>query len=141
MGTNQPVKMQYSAVAVLALAATASATYKNETVSYTTEIVTDYVTYCPAATTLTHGSVTYTAIKPVTTSSAVAPTYTPVYPTANATTVAPVPTTYPAGTAAPTVAPTATPTPSPITANGAGKTMALSGASLAGLLGLAAFLL
>ena len=53
--------MQYSAVAVLALAATASATYKNETVSYTTEIVTDYVTYCPAATTLTYGSVTYTA--------------------------------------------------------------------------------
>ncbi|PVH76228.1 hypothetical protein DL98DRAFT_298682 [Cadophora sp. DSE1049] len=113
--------MQYSAVAVLALAATASATYKNETVSYTTEIVTDYVTYCPAATTLTYGSVTYTAsetvtipgtytvVKPVTTSSAVycntcAPTYTPVYPTANAP-------------------------------------MALSGASLAGLLGLAAFLL
>merc|ERR1712149_68938 len=108
---NQPVKMQYSAVAVLALAATASATYKNETVSYTTEIVTDYDTYCPAATTLTYGSVTYTAsesetvtipgtytvVKPVTTSSAVycntcAPTYTPVYPTANATTVAPVPT-------------------------------------------------
>lgn len=146
--------MQYSAVAVLALAATASAAYSNETVSYTTEVVTDYVTYCPAATTLTYGSVTYTAsesetvtipgtytvVKPVTTSSAVAPTYTPVYPTANATTVAPV-ATYPAGTAAPTVAPTATPSPSPITANGAGKTMALSGASLAGLLGLAAFLL
>ncbi|KAK0116730.1 hypothetical protein ONS96_012581 [Cadophora gregata f. sp. sojae] len=152
--------MQYTAVAVLALAATASAAYKNETVSYTTEVVTDYVTYCPVATTLTYGHVTYTAkesetvtipgtytvVKPVTTSSAVycnscAPTYTPVYPTANATTVAPVPTTYPAGTAAPTVAPTATPAPSPITANGAGKTMALSGASLAGLVGLAAFLL
>ena len=60
--------MQYSAVAVLALAATASATYKNETVSYTTEIVTDYVTYCPAATTLTYGSVTYTASEVRTTS-------------------------------------------------------------------------
>jgi len=148
--------MQYSAVAVLALAATATASYSNETVVYTTEVHTAYTTVCPAATELTYNGVTYTAtesetltitncpctiVKPVTTSSAVAPTYTPVYPTANATTVVPVPTTYPAGTAAPTVAPTATPSPSPITANGAGKTMALSGASLAGLLGLAAFLL
>jgi hypothetical protein len=146
--------MQYSAVAVLALAASASAAYSNETVSYTTEVVTDYVTYCPEATTLTYGHVTYvasesetvtipgtyTVVKPVTTSSAVAPTYTPVYPTANATTVAPVPT-YPAGTAAPTVAATATPAPSPITAGSGASKMALSGASLAGLLGLAAFLL
>ncbi|KAL5324434.1 hypothetical protein ACEPPN_008979 [Leptodophora sp. 'Broadleaf-Isolate-01'] len=152
--------MQYSAVAVLALAATATASYSNETVVYTTEVHTAYTTVCPAATELTYNGVTYTAtesetltitncpctiVKPVTTSSAVycstcAPTYTPVYPTANATTVAAVPT-YPAGTAAPTVAPTATPTPSPITASGANKVFALSGASLAGLLGLAAYLL
>jgi len=147
--------MQYSAVAVLALAATATASYSNETVVYTTEVHTAYTTVCPAATELTYNGVTYTAtesetltitncpctiVKPVTTSSAVAPTYTPVYPTANATVVAPVPT-YPAGTAAPTVAPTATPTPSPIEASSANKAFALSGASLAGLLGLAAYLL
>lgn len=147
--------MQYSAAAVLALAATAAASYSNETVVYTTEVHTAYTTVCPAATELTYNGVTYTAtesqtltitncpctiVKPVVTSSAVAPTYTPVYPTANATTVAAVPT-YPAGTAAPTVAPTATPSPSPITASGANKVFALSGASLAGLLGLAAYLL
>lgn len=153
--------MQYSAVAILALAASASAAYSNETaVAYTTEVVTNYVTYCPVATTLTYGHVTYTAsesetvtipgtytvVKPVYSTSAVycnscKPTYTPVaYPTANATTVKPVPTTYPAGTAAPTIAPTATPSPSPITSSGASK-FALSGASLAGLVGIAAFLL
>jgi hypothetical protein len=147
--------MQYSAVAVLALAATATASYSNETVVYTTEVHTAYTTVCPAATQLTYNGVTYTAtesetltitncpctiVKPVHTTSAVVPTYTPVYPTANATTVAAVPT-YPAGTAAPTVAPSATPTPSPLTASGANKVFALSGASLAGLLGLAAYLL
>ncbi|KAH6722440.1 putative clock-controlled protein 6 [Leptodontidium sp. MPI-SDFR-AT-0119] len=154
--------MQYSAVAVLALAATATASYSNETVVYTTEVHTAYTTVCPAATELTYNGVTYTAtesetltitncpctiVKPVTTSSAVyCSTWYPytvskyMYPTANATTVAAVPT-YPAGTAAPTVAPTATPTPSPITASGANKVFALSGASLAGLLGLAAYLL
>jgi len=153
--------MQYSAVAVLALAATASASYSNETAPvYTTEVHTAYTTVCPAATQLTYNGVTYTAtasqtltitncpctiVKPVTTSSVVAPTYVPVvYPTANATVVVPKPTTYPgvpAGTAAPTVAPTVKPTPSPITASGANKAFAFSGASLAGLLGLAAYLL
>jgi len=151
--------MQFSAVAVLAIAATASASYSNETVVYTTEVHTAYTTVCPAATQLTYNGVTYTAtesqtltitncpctiVKPVTTSSVVAPTYVPVvYPTANATVVAPKPTypVAPVGTAAPTVAPSAKPSPSPITASGANKVFALSGASLAGLLGLAAYLL
>lgn len=44
---------------VAALAAGASA-WTNETVFYTTEIVTAYTTYCPAATMVTHGSLTYT---------------------------------------------------------------------------------
>lgn len=148
--------MQFAAVAVLAIAATASASYSNETVVYTTEVHTAYTTVCPAATQLTYNGVTYTAtasqtltitncpctiVKPVVTSSVVAPTYVPVvYPTANATVVVPKPTT-PAGTAAPTVAPTAKPTPSPITANGANQVFALSGASLAGLLAVAAYLL
>ncbi len=52
--------MQYSTVAVLALAATASA-WSNDTVVYTTEVHTAYTTVCPYATTLTFNSVTYTA--------------------------------------------------------------------------------
>jgi len=151
--------MQYSAAAVLALAATASAyAYSNETVSYTTEVHTAYTTVCPASTELTFNGVTYTAtasttltitncpctiVKPVTTSSYVAvPTSAPAAPVyANTTTpAAPV---YPTKSAVGTTsaAATVTPTPSTITASGANKAFAFSGASLAGLLGLAAYLL
>lgn len=49
--------MKFSAAAVLALAAGASA-YQN--VTYVTEVVTALTTFCPAATTLTHAGVTYT---------------------------------------------------------------------------------
>jgi hypothetical protein len=139
--------MQYSIVALAALAATASATYKNETVVYTTEVHTAYTTVCPAATELTFNGVTYTAtasttltitncpctvVKPVTTSSVVYcntctyPTSAPVY--ANTTT------TKAAGA-------TSTPKATPITVSGGNKVFALSGASLAGLLGLAAYIL
>ena len=52
--------MQYSAVALLALAASASAV-KNGTVAYTTEVHTAYTTVCPASTELTFNGVTYTA--------------------------------------------------------------------------------
>jgi hypothetical protein len=68
-----------------------------------------------------------------------APTTAPVY----ANTSTPV-ATYPAtsvGTVSPVSTAAGTPTPSTITTNGAGKAMAVSGAGLAGLLGLAAFLL
>ena len=44
------------AVATAAFIAGASANYAN----YTTEVVTAYTTYCPAATEITHGSQTYT---------------------------------------------------------------------------------
>ena len=63
-----------------------------------------------------------------------APTQPPVY--TNATTVVPT-TTAVGSTAIPTVAPTTT----PIEANSGNKAFALSGASLAGLLGLAAYIL
>lgn len=45
-----------------ALVAGAAATHYNgtEPIQYTTEIVTAYETYCPAATQITHGGVTYT---------------------------------------------------------------------------------
>ncbi len=55
--------MKFS-VAALALAATVSASYYNASsisyVSYTTEVVSSYETYCPYATTLTYGEHTYT---------------------------------------------------------------------------------
>jgi len=144
--------MQYSVAAVLALAAsTAAAGYTNGTVVYTTEVHTAYTTVCPASTELTFNGVTYTAtasttltitncpctiVKPVTTKSAVAPASTPVYHNGTAaTTTKVVP--PPAGTGS--VVPTSS--PSTITTSGGNKAFALSGASLAGLLGLAAYVL
>lgn len=49
--------MKFSAAAVLAVAAGASAW---ENVTYTTEVVTALTTFCPEATTLTHAGTTYT---------------------------------------------------------------------------------
>jgi hypothetical protein len=146
--------MQFSTVAVLALAATVYAG-KNETVVYTTEVHTAYTTVCPASTELTFNGVTYTAtasttltitncpctiVKPITT-SAVVVSSAPIYSntTTAATTTAVGVTTTAVGTTS--VKATASATPSTITASGANKVFALSGASLAGLLGLAAYLL
>jgi hypothetical protein len=149
--------MQYSVAAVLALAAsTAAASYTNGTVVYTTEVHTAYTTVCPASTELTFNGVTYTAtasttltitncpctiVKPVTTSSVVAaPSPAPVYPngtTPAATTAAAAPPAVGTGVVVP--APSAT--PSTISASSGNKAFAFSGASLAGLLGLAAYIL
>lgn len=140
--------MQYSVVALAALVATVSASgygYKNEsTPVYTTEVVTSYETYCPGPTTITYGEQTYTVteattltitdcpctvVKPVYTSSVVAPTHVPVYPNATTTEVGS------------TAMPSSMPTTTPIEANSGNKAIAFSGASLAGLLGLAAYIL
>lgn len=51
--------------AVLALAAGAMA-FKNETVHYTTEVVTAVTTYCPGPTTVTYGESTYTVTEATT---------------------------------------------------------------------------
>jgi len=141
--------MKFSAAAVLALVAAVSAGQypaKNETVVYTTEVVTALTTYCPEATTLTHNGKTYTVTeattltitdcpctisKPVWTSSYV------VYSTCNVTTPTQAPyttttTPYATGKYTPTY------TSSPVTA-GAGKVVA-SGAGLLAVLGLAALL-
>lgn len=48
--------MKFSA-AVLAFAAGAMA---NKNITYVTEVVSAYTTYCPAATVITHGDKTYT---------------------------------------------------------------------------------
>jgi len=160
--------MQFSAVTVLALAGAASASYgyQNATttsapaVVYTTETYTSLKTICTEATQLTYNGVTYTAtasqtltitncpctvVKPVTVSSYVAVPTTapvaPVYPTSNGT--APVYPAKPTTTAVGTTSAYATGTPKPTTVptSGANKAFALSGASLAGLLGLAAYIL
>jgi len=114
---------------------------------YTTEVLTAYTTVCPAATSFSINGVTYTVtesttltitncpctiVKPVTTSSVVA-TSAPVY--ANTTAAA----TKSVGTTS--VKASATSTPSTITTSGGNKAFALSGASLVGLLGLAAYVL
>jgi len=151
--------MQYSFAAIVALVATASASYPltNQTVVYTTEVHTAYTTVCPAATELTFNGVTYTAteattltitncpctvVKPVTTTSVVYcntctyPTSTPGAPVyANTTTAAGAA----VGTSSAVGYPTAA--PSTITASGGNKVFAFSGASLAGLLAFAAYVL
>lgn len=150
--------MQYSVAAVIALAASAaSAGYTNGTVVYTTEVYTALTTVCPASTELSYNGVTYTAtasttltitncpctvVKPVTTSSVVAPSASPVY--TNGTTVAvntPVVAATSTAVGTTSAKSTATATPSTITASGGNKAFAFSGASLAGLLGLAAYVL
>lgn len=52
--------MRSSAAVALALAAGATAHYNGTGISYTTEVVTAYTTYCPGATSLVHNSKTYT---------------------------------------------------------------------------------
>jgi hypothetical protein len=165
--------------AAVALATGASATYPAGNVTYTTEVVTAYETYCPAPTTITYGQSTYTVSeattltitdcpctisKPVYTTSkaSTVPTTAPTtyatvtppsskpttavpttyYPTGNSTltTVKPTggattPTTYAPGS------PSSTPTGTAIPTAGAGKAAALSGAGLAGVLGLFAYVL
>ncbi|KAF4636919.1 hypothetical protein G7Y89_g1147 [Cudoniella acicularis] len=154
--------MQYSAVAVLALAASTVSAWSNGTVVYTTDIVTAYTTVCPASTQLTFNGVTYTAtesttltitncpctiVKPVTTSSVVycntcAPSSVPAVYTNGTTPVATTAVATSAGSVGTTSAKASvSATPSTITASGGNKAFAFSGASLAGLLGLAAYIL
>ncbi|KAK1731033.1 hypothetical protein CaCOL14_005657 [Colletotrichum acutatum] len=142
--------MKFSAAA-LVLAAAGAMAHKN--VTYVTEVVSAYTTYCPGPTVISHADKTYTitsattltitdcpctVTKPVITSSIVkcencaAPTKNGTVPVAtpalSKTTVA--------GTAA--ITPTK---PVSVPTAGAGKAAALSGAGLAGVLGFAAFVL
>lgn len=154
--------MRFSAVAVAsALVANAYAMgyygYGNETV--TTEVVTEYTTYCPYATTFTEGSSTYTVTEATTLTitncpctrtysmSTVAPTYTKVAPPPVYTTNVVPNNTYVAPTSAPVY--TVAPTPSknvtmsaypPAATNAAGRIGMTSGA-LAAVMVAAAYLL
>ncbi|KAL4725345.1 hypothetical protein ACLX1H_007492 [Fusarium chlamydosporum] len=154
--------------AALAFAAGVAAHAKN--VTYTTEVVTAYTTYCPGPTEIVHGDKTYTVTeattltitdcpctvtKPVLTTSAVVchdcgDKPKPGKPTAghpgmghNSTMVPVYPTGSHGGEGSHPSGPGATPTagsPSEVPTAGAGKVAALSGAGLAAVVGLAAFL-
>ncbi|CAG8977033.1 hypothetical protein HYALB_00008891 [Hymenoscyphus albidus] len=157
-------------IALAASTVSAGYAHGNGTVVYTTEIHTAYTTVCPVSTELTFNGITYTAtesttltitncpctvITPVTTTAVVycntcsssssavpsIPTKAPVYP--NGTTPA---ATTPAGSKPTSVGTTSavglpSATPSTISASSGNKAFAFSGASLAGLLGLAAYVL
>jgi len=154
-----------SFVAAIALAAGVSASYPASNVTYTTEIVTSYETYCPGPTTISYGTNTYTITeattftitdcpctvsKPVYPTSSAYPTETPVYPTETPVYPTEVPTTYyptANGTISTSVLPTggvtATPTEYPTTAPTAIPTAGAAkvGAGLVGLVGVVAALL
>ncbi|KAK4131133.1 hypothetical protein BT67DRAFT_436470 [Trichocladium antarcticum] len=159
--------MKFTA-AVLALAAGAAAFANNATTSaganvvYTTEIVTALTTYCPEATTVTHGGSTITVteattltlepctiVRPITTVSSVICQECPPPPVYHNSTGPAVPTSAAATSAVPIQTPIQTPigtishiVPQPTTTGpvtgGAGKVAA---AGLAGVLGFAALLL
>ncbi|KAF5967995.1 clock-controlled 6 (CCG-6) [Fusarium coicis] len=142
----------------LAFAAGVAAHAKN--VTYTTEVVTAYTTYCPGPTEIVHGDKTYTVTKattltitdcpctvtkPVITTSAVVCHDCPAPPAhhGNNSTMVPVYPTGKPGKPGSPAGPGATPTagaPSEVPTAGAGKVAALSGAGLAAVVGLAAFL-
>jgi len=150
--------MKFSAAVAAAAIFAGAQAYSN--VTYTTEVVTAYTTYCPGPTTITHGSSTYTVTSattltitdcPCTVTKPVIPTTvtkctTCVAPTSvvvsspapynNATVpvVTPVPT-KPAPTSTPS-GPVSMPPAFPGAAN-----RATSGAGLAALVGLAAYIL
>ncbi|KAI9851734.1 MAG: hypothetical protein M1838_002949 [Thelocarpon superellum] len=156
--------MRFSVAAVAALAAGVSAGNYSTPVFYTTDVVTSFTTYCPASTTLTHNGVTYTVssattltitncpctiTKPVSTPVPVAPVsvapvaspiVSPIFSNTTAPAAAPAtPATTVPGAAAPTTA--TTPSKAPLFSSPANKAFAASGAGLAGLVGLAAYIL
>ncbi|KAL2757860.1 hypothetical protein ACRALDRAFT_1068348 [Sodiomyces alcalophilus JCM 7366] len=159
--------MKFSVAVVLSAAAGAMAGFARSNVTYVTEVVSEYVTYCPEPTTITHGDHTYTVTepttltitdcpctitKPVLISSVVScidcPSAVPPPPVVSPP-VVPVPIVPSNQTATwETVVPTqpaeSTPVeeqPSAVPTAGAGKLAALSGAGLAGVFAIAAFIL
>jgi hypothetical protein len=152
--------MQFTkAVVALAIAAGVQA-HSNDTIVYTTIVVDSYTTVCPASSTITFNGVTYTntltesstitvtncpctVSAPVYTKTSVTvPTTTPVYSNATTAVVSSTPVTVGTTSLTTKAATTAaTATPSVVSASGGNKVFAMSGASLAGLLGLAAYIL
>ncbi|KAF7946218.1 hypothetical protein EAE96_009220 [Botrytis aclada] len=171
--------MQFSTVAMISALAVSASAYGNSSIAavWVTDVVTSFVTVCPAATSFSFNGVTYTATesetvtitncpctisKPVyTTSSVICNTCTaaPTAPVSSAAissapawgnNTAPAATggvTTSKGSVGTTSAPAAGSSPSASTtapivvSNNGNRAIALSGASLAGLLGVAAYIL
>ncbi|THV54976.1 hypothetical protein BGAL_0016g00190 [Botrytis galanthina] len=172
--------MQFSTVAMISALAVSASAYGNSSIAavWVTDVVTSFVTVCPAATSFSFNGVTYTATesetvtitncpctisKPVyTTSSVICNTCTaaPTAPVSSAAAISSAPAwgnnTAPAatggvttskGSVGTTSAPAAGSSPSASTtapivvSNNGNRAIALSGASLAGLLGVAAYIL
>lgn len=161
--------MRFStAIAATALVAGASATYNyTEAPVYTTEVVTEFTTYCPGPTQITHGGSTYTITSettltitncpctvtyPVTSTPAPVPsTYVPPPPVTSSYVPPPVYTPpYNNGTTSTYVPPTTAPSSPPVyTSTGtvpvptgaANQAVAASGAGLAAVLGFVAYVL
>jgi hypothetical protein len=145
------INMRFSTIAApLALAAGVNAwgsNYTSSPVSYVTDVVTEYTTYCPEATTLVENNQTYTVTSATTLTITNCPCtrVTPVYTTTSSvcTECAP-PTVAPVAPVAPTTPPTNVSTsvaPVAPAFTGAAANLAVSGGALAGLLGVAAWLL
>eukprot|EP01003_Olkasia_polycarbonata_P004037 NODE_297_length_1034_cov_79.485279_g254_i0.p1 GENE.NODE_297_length_1034_cov_79.485279_g254_i0~~NODE_297_length_1034_cov_79.485279_g254_i0.p1 ORF type:complete len:159 (+),score=56.29 NODE_297_length_1034_cov_79.485279_g254_i0:172-648(+) len=58
--------MQFSAIALFAAGAMAAEWAGNNTMAYTTQVVTSYTTYCPAPTSIVHGDKTWVVTKATT---------------------------------------------------------------------------
>ncbi|KAG5973484.1 hypothetical protein E4U58_004993 [Claviceps cyperi] len=158
--------MKY-ATALIAAAVGAQAWSSKNGTQVVTEVVDQYVTYCPGPARITHGDKVYIATKattltitncPCTITRPVISTPAVVCHTCSTAPSNPVNTepaatepaatepaaTEPAGTVPPTGGLVMTPTkgqPTTVPTAGAGKAAALSGAGLAGIVGLAAFVL
>ncbi|RFU72315.1 hypothetical protein TARUN_9947 [Trichoderma arundinaceum] len=163
--------MKFTAAVALAAVGVSAVYVPPSNVTVVTEVVDTYTTYCPYATQITHGSKTYTVTEPTTLTITDCPcTITRPVTTVSSvlcnTCGNAAPTGYPTGgnggsvppaftnstVSTPTYAPPAggnppastggvTPTaPPPVPTGGASKAV-LSGAGLAGIVGLAAFVL
>ncbi|KAL1310749.1 hypothetical protein AAFC00_001001 [Neodothiora populina] len=141
------MKVTFAAVALAAVSGAAAAS--NDTVAYVTEVVTAFTTYCPVATTLTHGSKTYTVSEATTLTitdcpcTVTKPASSPVAPVA----VSSAPYAYSNGTTAAvtpagTAAASGTQSGGKTTSTFAGAAAAnQAGMGLAAIMGLAAFAL
>ncbi|KAG5944759.1 hypothetical protein E4U60_005701 [Claviceps pazoutovae] len=140
--------MKYATALIAAAVGAQAWTSKNGT-QIVTEVVDQYVTYCPGPTHITHGDKVYTVTKrrwiktpivsitnvPLSTAAPSNPANTEPAATEPAATVP-----APATTGGLVMTPTKG-QPSTVPTAGAGKAAALSGAGLAGIVGLAAFVL
>ncbi|KAI9836877.1 MAG: hypothetical protein M1819_001042 [Sarea resinae] len=152
--------MRFSIVAAAAALVAGVSAASNGTEVYTTEVVTAFTTYCPEATSLVHNNKTYTVTEATTLTITNCPctvtkpltsgTPAPIASTAPAASPSLISTippyingtgTVPTSSGAASGTGSATASTKPVFTGAANQAFAASGAGLAGLLGLAAFVL